>query len=51
MEVAKAKINLAKRFDEIFDEFRRDAINGSIELHFSNGNLAKLFQRRAESAQ
>lgn len=41
-----AKRDLAKTFDQIIDRFKKDGTNGSIELHFSNGCLAKVHERR-----
>ena len=36
------KKDLLKRFDELTDQFRNEKINGSIQLHFSQGYLAKI---------
>ena len=46
MAVAEHKKDLAKTFDELCNQFKRDQTNGSIELHFANGMLAKIHERR-----
>jgi len=42
------KKDLAKRFDELVAEFNRERVNGSIQLHFSQGRLAKLHNTRVD---
>ena len=42
------KKDLAKRFDELVSEFKRERVNGSIQLHFAQGRLAKLHNTRVD---
>lgn len=37
-----SKKDLRARFGDLLEEFKRENINGSITLHFSQGFLAKL---------
>jgi len=46
MAVAEAKKDLARTFDLLVDQFKRESTNGSIELHFANGLLAKIHERK-----
>ena len=47
MAVVECKKDLGKTFDELIDKFKKENINGSIELHFAAGTLAKIHERRA----
>lgn len=42
------KKDLVKRFDELVSEFNRERVNGSIQLHFSQGYLAKLHSTKVD---
>lgn len=42
------KKDLAKRFDCLVDEFLRERVNGSIQLHFSQGRLAKVHSTKVD---
>ena len=44
----EVKKDLVKRFEELTEEFRLGKVNGSIELHFAQGYLAKLHSKRVE---
>ena len=44
--VETQKRDLAKQFDMIVDQFKKNSTNGSIELHFSQGVLAKIHERK-----
>jgi len=46
MALSELKITLAKQFDVLVEQFRKDHTSGSIELHFSAGTLAKIHERR-----
>lgn len=37
-----AKKDLRSRFGDLLEEFKSEAVNGSITLHFSQGYLAKI---------
>lgn len=39
---SEVKKDLRAKLGELFDEFKRENINGSITLHFSQGYLAKI---------
>ena len=40
------KKDLVRVFDNLCERFKLDQTNGSIELHFSQGTLAKIHERR-----
>ena len=43
-----AKKDLRGRFGELLEEFKAEACNGSITLHFSQGYLAKLHSTKVD---
>lgn len=46
--VSQAKKDLRSRFGDLLEEFKRDEVNGSIQLHFSHGYLAKIHSTRVD---
>lgn len=42
------KKDLIKRFEDLLLEFRNQNVNGSIQLHFSEGYLAKLHSTKVD---
>lgn len=42
MTSSEVKKDLRSKLGELFEEFKRENINGSITLHFSQGFLAKI---------
>lgn len=42
------KKDLVKRFEQLVGEFRQEQVNGSIQLHFSQGYLAKLHSTKVD---
>ena len=41
-DMVQDKIELSRQFEKLCDEFKREFINGSIQLHFSQGVVAKI---------
>lgn len=49
MAPVEVKKDLLQKFCELCDEFKRESVNGSIELHYSQGVVAKIYSRKAHS--
>ena len=44
----QSKKDLRGRFGDLLEEFRKEEVNGSIQLHFSNGYLAKIHSTKVD---
>ena len=45
---AQTKKDLRGRFGDLLEEFKKEEINGSITLHFSQGYLAKIHSLKVD---
>ena len=43
-----SKKDLRGRFGDLLEEFRKEGVNGSIQLHFSQGYLAKIHSTKVD---
>ena len=44
----QTKKDLRGRFGDLLEEFKKEGVNGSIQLHFSNGFLAKIHSTKVD---
>lgn len=44
----QTKKDLRGKFGDLLEEFKRDQVNGSITLHFSQGYLAKIHSLKVD---
>ena len=44
----QTKKDLRGRFGDLLEEFRKEEVNGSITLHFSQGYLAKIHSLKVD---
>ncbi len=44
----QSKKDLRGRFGDLLEEFRKEEVNGSITLHFSQGYLAKIHSLKVD---
>lgn len=47
-QAKESKKDLRARFGELLEQFKDEAVNGSIQLHFSQGFLAKIHNTRVD---
>lgn len=48
VQSAQTKKDLRGKFGDLLEEFRKEEINGSITLHFSQGFLAKIHSLKVD---